>query len=227
MLVVEDFEAFRRLICSILQQRAEFKIAEASDGLEALRKIEQLRPDLILLDIGLPGLNGIEVCKCACKVAPSAKIMFVSQECSPDVVRDALSVGAQSYVQKSNARSDLLPAVDAVLGGGCFVSKGVLEMSSAEGPVREFGAWKYPWQQSVMDAFQSPRKSLPIMLGVAQRAIAGRLCDANLMKEERSALKRALWSLNALRGRGPRQRLPITSETPPEGGTHQLGRTLL
>src|SRR5215469_11732576 len=93
ILLVEDFEAFRRVVCSMLGQRPEFHVAEASDGLEAVRKTEQLQPDLVLLDIGLPYLNGIEVCTCARKVAPAAKIVFLSQEFSTEIAREALRAG--------------------------------------------------------------------------------------------------------------------------------------
>ena len=198
ILLAEDFEPFRQFVCSTLRHRVEFQVTEALDGLEALRKTDQLQPDLILLDIGLPGLNGIEVAKCACKIAPAAKILFLSQESSADVVREALSAGANSYVQKVHAGRDLLPAIDVVLKGGRFVSNGLLKVPSTVELVTQPSTREYPWQRDVMNAFQSPRKSLPIKISVAERAISGRLRDLNLGKEERSALKRALWSLRVL-----------------------------
>jgi DNA-binding NarL/FixJ family response regulator len=132
ILVVEDFEAMRRFVCSTLQQRAEFSVAQARDGLEVVRKAERLQPDLVLLDIGLPNLNGMDVANRVRKLAPAAKILFLSQESSPDIVREALSLGAQGYVQKLHAPSDLLPAIDAVLKGKRFVSRGLSEALSPE-----------------------------------------------------------------------------------------------
>ena len=122
ILVVEDFEPFRRFICSELQKRAELQVTEVSDGLAAIQKIEELQPDLVLLDIGLPKLNGLEVARWVQKMPNRPKILFVSQESSLDVVREAVNVGALGYVHKLHARSDLRPAVDAVLGGKRFVS---------------------------------------------------------------------------------------------------------
>ena len=76
ILVVDDFEPFRRFACPILEREAGLCIiGEASDGLEAVQKIEELQPDLILLDIGLPGLNGIEVARRVGKLAPHARIL--------------------------------------------------------------------------------------------------------------------------------------------------------
>jgi DNA-binding NarL/FixJ family response regulator len=126
VLIVEDYEAFRRFICLALQQREAFEvIEEVSDGLEAVQKAQELEPDLILLDIGLPKLNGLEAGRRIRKVSPNSKILFLSQESSPDVVREALSLGAQGYILKARAQSDLLPAIDAVLGGKRFVSSGL------------------------------------------------------------------------------------------------------
>ena len=121
VLVVDDFEAFRRFIRSVLRQKAEFQISEASDGLEAVQKAEELRPDLILMDIGLPRMNGLESARRVHRLVPSAKILFVSQESSLAVVREALGLGS-GYVNKGRAQSDLLPAIDAVLSGKQFVS---------------------------------------------------------------------------------------------------------
>jgi DNA-binding NarL/FixJ family response regulator len=92
-------------------------IAEASDGSEAVQKAEELKPDLIVLDIGLPKLNGIEGARRIRQFSPHSKIIFLSLYNSPDVVQAALSTGALGYVLKSDARSELLPAVDAVLRG--------------------------------------------------------------------------------------------------------------
>jgi DNA-binding NarL/FixJ family response regulator len=123
VLVVEDFEPFRQFICSTLEKRGELRvICEVSDGLEAVQKAGELKPDLILLDIGLPTLNGIEAARQIRKLVPEAKIIFVSQESSADVVQEALSLGAWGYVVKARAGSELLAAVEAVLSGKQFVS---------------------------------------------------------------------------------------------------------
>jgi DNA-binding NarL/FixJ family response regulator len=124
-LVVEDFEGFRRLICSILQQRDGFQITEASDGLEAIQRAQEQAPDLILLDIGLPRLNGMEVARRIRRLAPFSRILFLTQESSSDVVREALSIGALGYVHKSHVRTELLSAIEAVLSGKRFVSSGL------------------------------------------------------------------------------------------------------
>ena len=124
VLVVEDSEPIRKLICSILGKRPELLIVgEVSDGLEAVQKAEELLPDLILLDMGLPTLRGIEAARRIRKLSPESKILFVSQDSYVQVVRGALAEGAKGYVVKADARRDLLAAVDAVLRGEQFVGK--------------------------------------------------------------------------------------------------------
>jgi DNA-binding NarL/FixJ family response regulator len=122
-LVVDDFEPFRRFICSTLEQIPDLQvIGEAFDGLEAVQKTQELKPDLILLDMGLPTLNGIEAANRIRQVAPDVAIIFLTQNRDKDVVRAALSTGARGYVVKSDAGSELLRAVEAVLHGKKFVS---------------------------------------------------------------------------------------------------------
>jgi DNA-binding NarL/FixJ family response regulator len=127
VLVVEDSVPFRRFVCSTLEKRPELQvICEVSDGLEAVQKAEELNPDLILLDIGLPGLNGIEAALRIRKLSPKSKIIFVSQESSADVVQEALSLGGWGYVVKTRAGIDLPAAVEAVLEDRQFVSSGLI-----------------------------------------------------------------------------------------------------
>jgi DNA-binding NarL/FixJ family response regulator len=123
VLVVEDFEPFRRFVCSRVEDSSELQvICVVSDGLEAVQKAEELQPDLILLDIGLPNLNGIEAARRIRKLSPQSKILFVSQESSADVIEEALSLGAMGYVIKARAGRDLLVAMEAVREGRQFVS---------------------------------------------------------------------------------------------------------
>jgi CheY-like chemotaxis protein len=91
-----------------------------------------LQPDLILLDIGLPTLNGMEAARRIGRLVPHAKILFFSQESSPDVVREARRVGAMGYVHKERAQSDLLPALEAFRASKQFVSSGLKGWESAE-----------------------------------------------------------------------------------------------
>jgi DNA-binding NarL/FixJ family response regulator len=124
ILIVEDFERFRRSVSLHLRRSAKFQaIHEASDGLEAVQRAEELQPDLILLDIGLPSLNGIEAARRIRRASPNSKILFVSQESSAEVVQEALHLGAHGYLLKVDAAGELLPAVDAVLEGRQYLSR--------------------------------------------------------------------------------------------------------
>ena len=125
-LVVDDYEPFRRFVCLTLRKRPALQVVgEASDGVEAVQRAEELKPDLILLDIGLPTLNGIAAARQIRTLSPESKIIIVSQESSADVVQEAFNSGAEGYVLKTRAGFDLLDAVDAVLEGRQFVSTGL------------------------------------------------------------------------------------------------------
>jgi DNA-binding NarL/FixJ family response regulator len=101
VLVVDDFEPFRRFVAKLLLQHPELQIiCEISDGLEAVQKAEEMQPDLVLLDIGLPHLNGIDAAQRIRELSPRSKILFVSQETSPDVVKAALASGGSGYILK-------------------------------------------------------------------------------------------------------------------------------
>lgn len=136
ILVVDDYEPFRRFICSTIEQRSDLQvIGEASDGLEAVQKCEELRPDLIILDLGLPNLNGIKAARQICTLFPESKILIVSQESSADVAQEAFNAGVLGYVVKSYAGSELLAAVETVRQGGQFISRGLsgLPFTNARG----------------------------------------------------------------------------------------------
>lgn len=126
VLVVDDYEPFRRFVCSTLAGRQHLKIVgEASDGLEAVHEAEELKPDLVVLDIGLPTLDGIEVARRIRKLCPECKILFMSQGSSVDVAQEAFNLGALGYVVKAHAGSELLIAVETVCQGGRFISRGL------------------------------------------------------------------------------------------------------
>ena len=131
-LVVDDYEPFRRFVCSKLESRRDLEVVgEASDGLEAVEKAQALKPDLIV-DIGLPGLDGIEAARRISRLIPTARILFVSQISDADVVQAALSNGAKGYVWKQNAAIDLMLAIETVLRGANFVSSGIQVGNSGE-----------------------------------------------------------------------------------------------
>ena len=122
LLLVEDYRAFRELLSTLLSGIGLEIIGEVSDGLEAVRLAQQLQPDIVLLDISLPGLNGIEAGRRIRELCPKSRIVFVSQESSTDVVQAALALGAKGYVHKGRIHSDLRSAIEAVLNGNRFVS---------------------------------------------------------------------------------------------------------
>jgi CheY-like chemotaxis protein len=123
VLVVDDFAPIRQILRSKLQDDPKLQVVcEVSDGLEAVKKAEELQPELILLDISLPKLNGLEAARRIRKVSPSSKIVIVSQESSTGVIEEALRIGAKGYIVKTDIARELLPGVAVVLRGQIFIS---------------------------------------------------------------------------------------------------------
>jgi DNA-binding NarL/FixJ family response regulator len=115
ILLVDDHPVVRQGLRTLLQERSELEVVdEASDGLEALEKVENLRPDVVVLDVTMPRMNGIEACRIIKQKNPGLEILFVTQHDSPQMMREALNAGARGYVVKSNLARDLVEAVEAV-----------------------------------------------------------------------------------------------------------------
>jgi DNA-binding NarL/FixJ family response regulator len=124
ILLVDDHEVARRSIRSVLSREANLDvICETADGEEAVKKAEELHPAIILLDITLPGISGIQAARRIRVLSPTSRIIFLSQHDSIQTAKDALSVGAHAYVVKSDAGRDLLQAIEAVHRGQTFVSR--------------------------------------------------------------------------------------------------------
>jgi CheY-like chemotaxis protein len=140
----------------LLQSRPECQvIAEASDGPEAVQKAEELKPDLIVLDVGLPNLSGIEAARQIRQRSPNSEIIFLSQNSDLDVVRAALGTGALGYVRKTDAGRELLPAMEAALRGKQFVSSSLKDCQFTDGlKGRKFsaspGEEKAPYRHEVL-----------------------------------------------------------------------------
>jgi DNA-binding NarL/FixJ family response regulator len=115
ILVADDLALWRRLARAILQERPEWEIIEAGDGLEAVRKAAELSPDIVLLDIEMPILNGIEAAKRIRQQSPAPRIIFVTENNDTDLRSAVLADGAEGYVLKVNAATELLPVIAAAL----------------------------------------------------------------------------------------------------------------
>jgi DNA-binding NarL/FixJ family response regulator len=128
VLVADDYEPLRRFVSSTLEKLPQLKlVGEASDGLEALQKAQELQPEMIVLDINLPKLNGFEVARRVREHIPQLKIIFFSEDRSFDVAEDALRLGAYGYIVKSDAGRELVPALEAVVRGKQFVSSSLAD----------------------------------------------------------------------------------------------------
>jgi DNA-binding NarL/FixJ family response regulator len=126
ILLVDDFEPFRRFVRSVLQSREDFTVVgEAVDGIEAVDEANRLQPDLILIDIGLPRRSGLSAAQEIAVCAPGARLLFISLESSPDAARAAFNVGAQGYIHKLRAETDLIPAIEAVISNRQYISSDI------------------------------------------------------------------------------------------------------
>jgi DNA-binding NarL/FixJ family response regulator len=116
ILIADDFEAWRLEVRTLLQSRTDWQIvSEAQDGLEVVQKASKIRPDIVLLDIGMPRMNGIAAAEQIRQLSPNSKIIFLSMNSDADVINAALSIGVDGFVLKMAAGSELIPAIDEAL----------------------------------------------------------------------------------------------------------------
>jgi DNA-binding NarL/FixJ family response regulator len=135
ILVVDDFEPWRRFVVSLIEQDPGLEVIdEAADGLEAVQMCQELQPDLVLLDVGLPKLSGFEAARQIRVVSPDSRILYLSVIPSQDLMREAMRTGAAGYITKQDALRDLLPAVRAAAGDQDFLSFTILPEPEADVP---------------------------------------------------------------------------------------------
>ena len=145
VLIVDDHALIRRGIQTILRPLPEWELCgEAENGNDAIRLARELRPEVIIMDVSMPGLNGIEATRAICKAQPQVKIVLLTLHESAELVRNAFRVGARGYLLKTDAEQELVTALTVVVGEGTYISpridgeviKNVIcEMSGAAGQV--------------------------------------------------------------------------------------------
>ncbi len=136
VLVVDDYAPWMNFVSAALAATPQVQVVgQASNGLTALQKVAELNPDLVVLDIGLPDISGIMVAQQIMDMSPTVRILFLSENTAPEVVRAALRTGAQGYVVKSCAARELLPALDALLLDCYFVSAAANHFGPGDGPL--------------------------------------------------------------------------------------------
>ena len=124
ILIADDHPVVRRGLKSLIGERAGWEvIAEAVDGKEAVEIADQLSPDVVVLDVTMPRMHGLEACRLIRQSLPNCEVLMVTQHDSPQMMREALLCGAKGYVVKSNAPRDLLAAVEAVSEHKNFVAR--------------------------------------------------------------------------------------------------------
>ena len=126
LIVVDDHAVIRRGVHGILQAFPEWEVCgEAENGQEAIRLAESLKPELIIMDVSMPGLNGLEATRIIHNILPNTKILLLTLHSSTELVRSAFRAGARGYVLKSDAEHELVRALNVLAGDGTYVSPGV------------------------------------------------------------------------------------------------------
>jgi len=129
ILVADDHEVVRRGLCDLLQSQTEWQVCgEAADGREAVEMAQKLKPDAVILDIGMPTLNGLEATRHILKANPKARVLILTLHDSDRIVRDVLNAGARGFLLKSDAVRDLVSAIEALLRDRTYFTSRVADM---------------------------------------------------------------------------------------------------
>jgi DNA-binding NarL/FixJ family response regulator len=132
ILVVDDFLPWQCFVQRMFESEMDLKIiATAADGREAVQKATELQPDVILMDVSLPKLNGFEATRNIRMLSPASLILFLSEHCGPDIIEAAFQAGASGYVLKTDSALDLLTGIRAILCGRKFVSHSLKDWHNA------------------------------------------------------------------------------------------------
>jgi len=175
ILVADDHEVVRRGLCALLQALPGCEVCgEAGDGREAVEKAAQLQPEIVILDIGMPNLNGLEAARQILKVNPQIKILILTLHDSDEMVREALQAGARGFLLKSDAARELLAAVVALQQGKTYFTSKVGAVVMED----------YLLRQSKAAADPHPRNGLT----PREREVVQLLAEGNSSKEAAVAL---------------------------------------
>jgi DNA-binding NarL/FixJ family response regulator len=129
ILLADDHEIVRRGLCSLLQKHEGWEVCgEASDGREAISMAQELKPDVVIVDIGMPHLNGLDTTRQLLQIDPNFKVIVLTITDSDQVIREALNAGARGFVLKSDAARDLVAAVEALQGKRMFFTSRVNDL---------------------------------------------------------------------------------------------------
>jgi len=172
LLLADDHSITLSGIKSVIGQEHEL-VGTAADGRELVNQALQLRPDLIVLDVSMPLLNGIEAARKIRHAWPQAKLLFVSMHSNAMYVREALSTGASGYVLKTSAAEELLPAVRAVLEGGTYVTPSLAATVSEASLSNRAAPGLTPRQREVLQLIAEGRssKEAAVILGTSVKTV--------------------------------------------------------
>lgn len=183
VLIVDDHEVVRRGVRNLLQERTDHEICgEAIDGQDAIKRAHELRPDLIVMDISMPRLNGLEATRAIRSTLPSCEVVALSQHESAEMVRQALKAGARGYVIKSSVGKDLITALGRVSQHETFVPESVANLVSPSAPldVQEILQRSAAFEQALRESEQLYRNTFELAaVGVSHVAPDGRWLRVN------------------------------------------------
>jgi DNA-binding NarL/FixJ family response regulator len=178
LLVVDDHAIVRSGIRRLLSERDDIEVLEAANGEDALRAVQEQPADLIVLDLNLPGLGGLELLRRLARTAPKSPILIFSQHAEAIYATKALEAGARGFVSKNAMPEEFLEAVDAILAGGTAVEKSV----QREMALRELAedAYLKPLTERDMEILRllaagNSLSEIAVKLGVAYKTVANTL----------------------------------------------------
>src|ERR1700756_5097919 len=182
LLVVDDHEIFRRGVRSLVLEQPHFTVCgEATDGQDAIDKARDLRPDLIVMDISMPRLNGLEATRQLRSILPDCEVLILSQHENPDMARQALKAGARGYVVKSSVSKDLISALTKVSRKEYFFDPAILDQTpTAHTDIQEILQRSAAFEQALRKSEELYRSTFELAaVGVAHVSPDGRWLRVN------------------------------------------------